>query len=100
MYHIKHHLHGIFHMDFQLSNAKHYFKQGLFSGFYLVKYGTGYTIELHYVDTTMTVSRLVDARNREVKVFKTIDAAVKMAEQIGFSVDCLTSCKTETENVS
>ena len=79
-------------MDFQLNNAKAYFKERLFDRFVIVPYEGGWTLKIIFKDSTMSAGQVIDARERKVRVFKTIDGAVALARDIGFKVNGITSC--------
>lgn len=82
----------VFVMDFQLNNAKAYFQDGLFSRFEVVPFETGWTIKIYFKDTNLSAGHIIDARDRKVRVFKTVDAALSLARDIGFRFNGITSC--------
>lgn len=88
---MKHDFKG-FIINIQLNSAKTFFIQGVFSHFVVCDHPGGWIIELHFKDSALSVAHLVDARNHEERVFKSIDAALKTAREIGFSFYRLTSC--------
>lgn len=79
-------------MDFQLNNAKVYFQQGLFERFVVVKEGELWTVKLYLKDSTMTAAYIIDARNRKKRTFKTLQAALDLAADVGFEIDNVTTC--------
>lgn len=81
-----------FLMDFQLNNAKAYFKEGLFTKFEIIPYENGWTLKIYFKDTNMSAGHIVDARGRKVRVLKSVDAAVALAKEVGFEIKGLTCC--------
>lgn len=86
---------------YTLAMAKNDFKEGWIDGFTLVrkdsKSGSHGTMLTEITEWMLEVSqgdapairRCISAARGEVRMFKTIDSAIKTAEQIGFSVHAL-----------
>lgn len=81
-------------MDYTMLFAKKDLQAGYLTGYQIdrVSMEYGWTITLRAWGTTKSRAAtgwLVDARTKKSRVFKTLDAAVKALEQIGFKVDSL-----------
>jgi hypothetical protein len=79
-------------MDFQLNNAKAYFKQGLFERFIVVRHEGLWTVKLIFKDSNMTAAHIIDARHRKIRTFKSIESALDLAAEVGFTIDNVTTC--------
>lgn len=75
-------------MNLTMAEAKKLFEFGHFEGFYLADdgMGGGWWLNLESKSGLMT---LVDARTKRARVFKTLDAAINAARQIGFKATVL-----------
>lgn len=88
---------------YTLAMAKNDYKEGWINGFSIVKtnikkghYGTvtveytGWVIEV-WKDSPEEIRRQISAARGDVRIFKTLDAAVSVVEEIGWEVDYLTA---------
>jgi hypothetical protein len=75
-----------------IAKAKDHFQHDLLKGFQFHRDITGaaWVLHLEYRDQASTVA-LVDVRTKQARSFKTLEAVVRAAEEIGFSVDALFS---------
>ena len=74
---------------YTMATAKEHFHLGLLSGFGIERLpmGGGWSVLL---ESRKTSTRpLLDARQKQPRVFKTLDAAVSAVEEIGFKVEML-----------
>ena len=79
-------------MDFQLNNAKAYYQQGLFERFVITKHEGLWTVKLIFRDSSMTAAHIIDARHRKIRTFKSLQAALDLAAEVGFPTDYITNC--------
>lgn len=75
-----------------LEKAKDHFKHDLIKGFQIQRVFGYYVLQLEYRGQA-SAENLVDVRTKQARQFKTLDAVVNAAEQIGFSVDALLSAR-------
>lgn len=73
-----------------LAKAKDHFQHDLLKGFRIQRVLAGIYLELEYRDRASAVM-LVDARTKQPRAFKTFDAVVRAAEEVGFNVSALFS---------
>jgi hypothetical protein len=73
-----------------LAKAKDHFRHDLLKGFEIHRVSNLLVLFLNYRDQASGVA-LVDARSKTTRSFKTFDAAVRAAEEIGFEVNVLFS---------
>jgi hypothetical protein len=73
-----------------IAKAKDHFKHDLLKGFRIQRVLDGIYLELEYRAHASTIT-LVDAVKKQPREFKTFDAAVRAAEEIGFDVSALFS---------
>lgn len=74
---------------YTLAMAKNDFKEGWISSFALIKKGNEWMIEVRQEAAEPTIKRCISAARGNVRMFKTIDSAVKTTKQIGFDVHAL-----------
>lgn len=80
--------------DYTMAQAKRDFDRGYLLGFELqrVPMGAGWGLNLFEKGDGLRIGhQLVDARTKRVRFFKTADAAIRAAEQIGFRFNFLAS---------
>lgn len=58
----------------------------------VVKEDDLWTLKLIFKDSSMTAAYIIDARNRKKRTFKTIQAALGLASDVGFTIDNVTTC--------
>ena len=76
---------------YTLAMAKNDYKAAWINKFRVINNDNGWTLQL-YMDSQHPAPRLLGtARGEDVRVFKTIDAAIKTAEEIGFKIKGLES---------
>jgi hypothetical protein len=79
--------------DYTMAQAKRDFERGFLKGFEILYLDgrlftntpTGYSITIESKLGMDGIGRLVDAKTKQERVFKTLDAAVSALRQIGFS---------------
>lgn len=75
---------------YTLAMAKNDLKEGWIDGFTLVKKDQEWMLEVcQECAKPLTIKRVINAARGEIRMFKTVDAAIKTAEQIGFNVHAL-----------
>lgn len=76
-----------------MADAKKDFERGLLWGFTILPahMEPGWTVRLDCTLSSNPVDFLVDAHKKQVRIFKTLDAAVSALHQIGFEVKQLRS---------
>lgn len=74
---------------YTLAMAKNDFQENWISSFTLIKKGNDWMIEISQEAAEPTIKRCISTARGEIRMFKTIDNAVKTAEQIGFPVHAL-----------
>jgi len=74
---------------YTLAMAKNDLKEGWISSFTLIKKGKDWMLEVSQEATEPTIKRCISTARGEIRMFKTVDAGIKTAEQIGFKVHAL-----------
>jgi hypothetical protein len=74
---------------YTLAMAKNDAKEGWITEFTLVKKSDCWMIEVSQDDRLGGLTRCISTSRGELRLFRTVDAAIKTAEQIGFSVHAL-----------
>ena len=75
-----------------MAEAKRAFQAAYLKGFYILPDLVPGSWNLDIEDINNRRGFLVDARNREPRSFKTFDAAIAAAKEIGFNVKGFRSC--------
>lgn len=76
-------------MQWTMAQAKRDFAAGYLQGFELANLGPMLKAWVVRLDGNAGTGELVDARSKEPREFKTLDAAVRAAEEVGFRVHVL-----------
>jgi hypothetical protein len=76
-------------MQWTMANAKRDFAAGYLSGFELASLRPLVSVWIVRLQGPAGAGALVDARSKEAREFKTLDAAVRAIEEIGFQVNAL-----------
>lgn len=74
---------------YTIAMAKNDYKEGWINGFNFSRQENGWIIEV-WKDSPDQIKRAICTARGEVRVFKTLDAAVTVVEDIGWSADFLT----------
>lgn len=74
---------------YTLAMAKNDFKEGWIDGYSLVRQEKGWVIEI-WKESPEGIKRQICTARGETRVFKTLDAAITVIEEIGWSADYLT----------
>jgi hypothetical protein len=80
----------MFNLDLTMADAKKQFALGIIKGYAIDRAMKQNVVRFSLqVDKQRSVGVLVDARTKQPRAFKTLDAAVSAIEQVGFSVGVL-----------
>ena len=74
---------------YTLAMAKNDYKEGWINGYNFSRQEKGWILEV-WKDSPEEIKRPISSARGEIRIFKTLDAAVSVVEEIGWSVDYLT----------